>query len=53
MISMFLAVLELVKRQAVVLAQTDLFGEIVLKRHLAFDEVFGEGALAEVEKEYK
>ncbi len=53
MISMFLAVLELVKRQAVVLAQSDLFGEIVLKRHMAFDEVFAEGTLAEVEKEYK
>jgi segregation and condensation protein A len=53
MISMFLAVLELVKRQAVILAQSELFGEIVLKRHKAFDEVFGEEALSEVERDYK
>ena len=54
MITLFLAVLEVVKQQAVVVAQTDLFGEIVLRRHLMFDAVFAadEPAIA-IEREYR
>jgi segregation and condensation protein A len=54
MITLFLAVLEMVKQQAVLVAQTDLFGEIVLRRHLMFDEAFAadQPAIA-VEKEYR
>ena len=51
MICLFLAVLELVKRQALVLAQTDAFGEIGLKRQRGFDEVLGQ-ALVAIEEEY-
>ena len=54
MITLFLAVLEVVKQQAVMVAQTDLFGEIVLRRHLMFDTVFAadEPAIA-LEREYR
>ena len=54
MITLFLAVLEVVKQQAVLVAQTDLFGEIVLRRHLMFDAVFAadEPAIA-IEREYR
>jgi segregation and condensation protein A len=54
MISMFLAVLELVKRQAIRLAQNELFGDIEIRKHSAFDEVFAtDQAVVEAEKEYK
>ena len=54
MISMFLAVLELVRRQAVVLAQTEAFGEIALRKHARFEDAFAsEGAITEVERDYK
>ncbi len=54
MITLFLAVLELVKQQAVMVAQTDLFGEIVLRKHRMFDEIFAadQPAIA-IEKEYR
>ncbi|MEX2263515.1 MAG: segregation/condensation protein A [Bryobacteraceae bacterium] len=53
-IALFLAVLELVKRQAVVVNQAELFGEIALTRHERFDESFpSEGEMTEVEKEYQ
>jgi segregation and condensation protein A len=53
MICLFLAVLELVKRQAVVLVQKEAFGEIALRRHRRFDEVFAaEETLAAIEEEY-
>jgi segregation and condensation protein A len=51
MISMFLAILELVKRQAAMLVQSELFGEIGLKKHKNFDEVMAE-PFAETEKDY-
>ncbi len=38
----FLAVLELVRLQAVLLRQEGVFGEIVLKKHRGFDTAFGE-----------
>jgi segregation and condensation protein A len=42
MICLFLALLELVKLQAVGLTQADAFGEIGLKRLKGFDAVFTE-----------
>jgi len=54
MIAMFLAVLEMVKRQMVTLAQSDMFGEMVLRKHAMFDEVSsGDQNFGDVEKEYK
>jgi segregation and condensation protein A len=54
MITLFLAVLEVVKQQAVVVAQTDLFGEIVLRRHTMFDTVFAADQPAiSMEREYR
>ena len=57
MIAMFLAVLEMVRMQAVVVAQKDLFGEIALERHARFDDVFASGqptaAIESVEKDYR
>ncbi len=53
MIAMFLAVLELVKRQAVTLAQNQLFGEIELRKHTAFEEILSDVPLAEAEADYK
>ena len=53
MICLFLAILEMVRMQAVQLAQDELFGEIAIKRHKNFDEVFGsEQALTALEQEY-
>ncbi len=54
MIALFLAVLEMVKLQAVVVAQTDLFGEIVLRRHRSFDAVFAaDEPVNAIEREYR
>ena len=54
MIALFLAVLELVKLQAVRVAQSDLFGEIVLKRSESFEVVFAaEDPVSAIEKEYR
>ncbi len=53
MIAMFLAVLELVKVQAVVVRQKDMFGEIALQRHERFDEALAsEEPATAVEKDY-
>jgi segregation and condensation protein A len=53
MIALFLAVLEMVRMQAVKLAQKDLFGEIALQRHVHFDAVFAaEQPLQAIEKDY-
>lgn len=53
MIALFLAVLEMVRMQAVVLTQKDLFGEIALKRHDSFDSVFAsDQPIAAIEKDY-
>ncbi len=40
----FLALLELVRLQAVLLRQDKLFGEIILKKHTMFDTVLGDSA---------
>jgi|GEM_PF-476233 len=54
MIVAFLAVLEMVKLQAVLLAQEKMFGEIVVKKGKSFDLAFDEsGALRMVDEEYK
>jgi segregation and condensation protein A len=53
MIALFLAVLEMVRMQAVVVVQKDLFGEIALQRHSHFDEVFAnDQPMAAIEKDY-
>ncbi len=57
MIAMFLAVLEMVRMQAVVVTQKDLFGEIALQRHGNFETVFASGqptaAIDAVEEGYR
>jgi len=53
MIALFLAVLEMVRMQAVVVTQKDLFGEIALKRHASFDAVFAtDEPMSAIEKDY-
>jgi segregation and condensation protein A len=53
MIALFLAVLEMVRMQAVVVTQKDLFGEIALQRQAGFDAVFASGQpLSAIENDY-
>lgn len=53
MIAMFLAILEMVKNQAIKLVQTEAFGDIGLAKTDRFDEAFPEGeAIAKLEEEY-
>ncbi len=53
MICLFLAILEMVKRQAIELVQDEIFGEIVLARSANFEEAFPkESDLEAVEQEY-
>ncbi|HKC71738.1 MAG TPA: segregation/condensation protein A [Terriglobales bacterium] len=42
LVCMFLAMLELVRLQAIQLRQEALFGEILVRKHAEFDNVFGE-----------
>ncbi len=54
MICLFLAILEMVRMQAVVLVQKDAFGEIALRAHKRFDEVFASDAnITDIEKDYQ
>lgn len=54
MICLFLAILEMVKQQAVKLTQSDSFGEIHLRRDSGFDQVEMDAAqAARIEQEYK
>ena len=54
MIVAFLAVLEMVKLQAVLLVQEKQFGEILVKRGKAFDVVFDEvGEIRQIDEEYR
>jgi segregation and condensation protein A len=46
LISAFLALLELVRLQAILLRQDRMFGEVLVKKHAMFDTVLGEGAVA-------
>jgi segregation and condensation protein A len=52
MICLFLAILEMVKLQAVVLVQKDPFGEIALRAHKRFDEVFTDETIAAINEGY-
>jgi segregation and condensation protein A len=54
LIATFLAVLELVKLEAVVLRQAELFGAIEMSKHKMFDAVFSEdGPLTSADSEYR
>jgi segregation and condensation protein A len=54
MIVAFLALLEMVKMQAVAMAQEKQFGEIVLRKGKMFDTVFDEnGAIRQVDQDYQ
>jgi segregation and condensation protein A len=53
MICMFLAILEMVKLQAIVLVQKDAFGEIGLRAHKRFDEIMASEAAINIEKDYQ
>jgi segregation and condensation protein A len=52
MLCLFLAILELVKRQAVLLQQADAFGDISIKRSKTFAEAFSGTQIEAVEQEY-
>lgn len=53
MICLFLAILEMVKRQAIALEQADSFGDIQIKRHQGFEEMFAaQEAISSIEQEY-
>ena len=53
MICLFLAMLEMVKRQALDLVQKESFGEIALKKSAQFEEMMGsDAALAGLQEEY-
>jgi segregation and condensation protein A len=54
MIVAFLALLEMVKLQAVALVQEKQFGEILVHKHKMFDLVFDEaGGIKQIDEEYK
>ena len=54
MIVAFLAVLEMVKLQAVALAQEAQFGEIIVRKYKMFDSVFDEkGEIRAIDEEYR
>jgi segregation and condensation protein A len=54
MIVAFLAVLEMVKLQAVALLQEKQFGDILVRKHKMFDLVFDEsGGIKQIDEEYK
>ncbi len=54
MIVAFLAVLELVKLQAIVIVQRALFDDIVVKKHRMFDAFFeGRETMGEIDAEYR
>jgi len=52
MICLFLAILELVRLQAIVLVQKETFGEIAIRRSKRFEEVLTSSPPPELEKEY-
>ena len=54
MIVAFLAVLEMVKLQAVALVQEKQFGAILLRKHKMFDVVFDEqGGIRQIDEQYQ
>ena len=53
MIVALLAVLEMVRMQAVALVQEKMFGDVLLRKHKMFDVVFEGGeAIAKIDEEY-
>ena len=53
MICLFLAILEMVKRQAIVLAQKDAFSDIEIRKHKRFEEAFeSDESITAIEEEY-
>ena len=53
MIVAFLAVLEMVRMQAIVLVQSELFADIIVRKHKMFDAVFaGPDAMSKIEEQY-
>lgn len=53
MIVAFLAVLEMVRLEAVLLVQSELFSDIRVRKHKMFDFIFsGPGALSQIEEQY-
>jgi len=53
MIVALLAVLEMVRMQAILLVQSEIFGDIRLRKHKMFDAVFaGPDAMAKIEEQY-
>jgi chromatin segregation and condensation protein Rec8/ScpA/Scc1 (kleisin family) len=53
MIVALLAVLEMVRMQAVLLVQSELFADIRLRKHKMFDAVFaGPDAMSQIEEQY-
>ncbi len=48
LISLFLAILEMVKLQAIVLRQKETFGDIYLRKHKGFDTLYSERPLEEL-----
>ena len=53
MIVALLAVLEMVRLQAVILVQSELFGDIRLRKHKMFDAVFsGSEAMSKIDEQY-
>ncbi len=53
MIVAFLAVLEMVKLQAIALAQEKQFGEIFIKKSKSFDTAFDESGALRIDAEYQ
>jgi segregation and condensation protein A len=53
LICAFLAILELVRLQAVLLRQDRVFGEIVLKKHTNFDSAFTEGGAVALRDDWR
>jgi segregation and condensation protein A len=53
MIVAFLAVLEMVKLQAVLLVQEKQFGEILIKKAKGFDVAFDESGALRIDAEYQ
>ncbi|HKS68038.1 MAG TPA: segregation/condensation protein A, partial [Candidatus Acidoferrales bacterium] len=53
MIVALLAVLEMVRMQAILLVQSELFADICLRKHKMFDAVFaGPDAMSKIEEQY-
>ena len=53
LIALFLALLELVRLEAVIAVQNELFGPISLRKHKLFDVVFAGEAATEIDEQYR